>query len=487
MSASESNSVYSVRYDHDEHIGFIEEQRMRVLEDDESNSAQNDFLYVLEHLDPTSTIIDENRGLEGDVDCDILQKCNFKAITTLLFSPSKITSIKNIPAGIKKFGCADNYLIDMPELPDSILEVDVQKNAIKNCGKLPAGLKELNISKNQIDTLENLPASLEVLICDYNKLHVLNLSGIENLRVLHCSGNPRLVIENLPDTLVDFQMDNDVATQIKHVQREESAESLDPESKANYSECLYTYFELKKGYEEQVIRLKREVFRGASSKKAAKMKIKDLKPKCIECARPVGTVFKNEGRTYIAKCGDHSKPCSLDIRIFAGEYGKITDMLEYYQRLIELIKQDIMVDKLNVLFHYISEKEGVRVFKDNLDFYTKENMHLSTLKKEYDNLYFSEERQDKINAKLKKIQDIQERVTELFSKGEDATVDAMTIYIQELIPEIENLQLIKYDTRELIAVDPLSKLYQTPWRVQNLEYTFGEYPRVIKFRVKGSH
>ena len=148
-----------------------------------------------------------------------------------------------------------------------------------------------------------------------------------------------------------------------------------------------------------------------------------------------------------------------------------------------------MVDKLNVLFHYVSEKDGVELFKANLDFYTEENIHLNTLKKEYDELYFSEERKEKVDVKMKKIKDIQELIGELFTKVADdphIMKDAMAVYVDELVPEMENLQFIKYDTRELLVDDTKTELYQTPWRIQQLEYTFGEYPRVLKFRVKSS-
>lgn len=478
MSASNLKS----NYDRDEPDNFIDEQRRSVLEE---ATAQSEFLSILENLDPTSTIIDTQRGLDGDVDCSIIEKCNFKGITTLLFSPGKITSITGIPIGVKKIVCAKNYLIDTPELPDGIVDVDLQQNAIRSIGSLPEGIKEINISNNQIERLENLPASIEVLICDNNKLHILNLAGIENLRILKCSNNPRLVIENLPDTLVEFQMDNDVGTQIERIQDEKDENEPGADSKANYSECLYTYFELKKTYEDKVRTMKRSAYSSAKNKKAARIKIADLKPKCIGCARPVGTIFKNEGRTYIAKCGNESTPCVLDIRLFAGEYSSITDMVEYYQTLIEIIKQQIMIDKLDVLFQYMTEKDGVELFKENLDFYTEENIHLASLKKQYDNLYFGEERKDKIEIKMKKIQDIHERIGELLNKGDpDILADAMTIYIEELVPEMENLQLIKYDTRELLVNESSARLYQTPFRIQDLEYTFGEYPKVIKFRVK---
>ena len=492
MSDSTNSSLASSKS-----ISFIDEDRQQVLEGAseapaDANSGQDALLTLLEHLDPNATIIDDKEGFEGDIDFSILEKCNFKGITTIILSPAKVTSITGIPDGVKKVIFAENYLVEIPQLPDSIIEVDIQKNAIKAVGPLPAGLKELNISDNQIETLENLPASLEVLMCSSNNLRVLDLAGIENLRVLHCSNNPRLIIESLPDTLVDFQMDNDVATQIKRASVEESEDregESDAGSKADYSECLYTYFELKKRYEDDVLKKKRAAFASAKNKKAARVKIADLKPKCIECFRPVGTIFAKQDRRYIARCGDSKHPCSLDIQLFSGEYSEISGMLEYYQRLTEIIKQEIMVDKLDVLFHYVSERDGVELFKSKLDFYTKENMHLTTLKKEYDALYFSDERKDKVDVKLKKIKEIQERIGELFSKAadnQDVIRDAMTVYIEELIPEMENLQFIKYDTRELLVDEKTAELYQTPWRIQQLEYTFGEYPRVIKFRLKSA-
>ena len=150
-----------------------------------------------------------------------------------------------------------------------------------------------------------------------------------------------------------------------------------------------------------------------------------------------------------------------------------------------------MIDKLKVLFHHVTEKEGVELFKTSLDFYTEEKVHMTTLKKEYDDLYFNEERNEKIDSKLKKIKEIQERIKVLFDKAveeasESIVTDAMTIYIKDLIPEMENLQIIKYDTREILVDEftNVATLFQVPWRVQQIEYTFGEYPRVVKFRMK---
>ena len=473
-------------------MSFVEQQRQIIIT--ENNTAQADFLDFLEHLNPTVVDIVVREPLSGDLDFAVLKECNFTNIVSLQFASGNITSFKNIPAGITRILCAENILVDLPDLPDSLVELDVRHNAIKTFeGKLPEALKELNISENLFTSLENLPAGLEVLKCNTNQLRILDLDGIENLRILECSNNPLLVVEHLPDTIQQLEMDNDVVTNINRLRDEGEEEEDDDtaEKRADYAECLHTYFELKKEYEERIYKLKKEIYFKAPTKKAARMKMADLKPKCINCSQPVGSIFKTEGRTYIATCGDTQNPCNLDIRLFAGEYSKINSAVNYYKEMLEYTKEFIITDKLKVLFNYMSESLGVDFFKENLDTHTKENTQFTTLKKEYDELYFSEERAEKIKQKMIKIKSIQERIGELnelykIENNPDVLKDAMHIYLNELVPEIDNLQLIKYDIREMVHNEKtgISQLFLAPWRLNQLEYTFGEYPKVIRFRKK---
>lgn len=469
-------------------MSFIEEQRKTVNES--NNTAQEDFLNVLEHLNPLDKNIIVRQPLSGELDFDILQKCNFNNIESIYLSAGDITSLKNIPDGIRKLVCGENLLIDVV-LPASVIELDIHKNYVKRLHDLPPNLKILNVTDNDIHSLENLPTKLEELYCNNNSLQTLNLQGIEHLKVLHCSNNNLLVVEHLPDTLEDFVMENDISTQINRTTDTETVENKEDtiEKRANYLDCLYTYLELKQRYNNQLRLLKRDIYRKSKTKKAAKLRLTNLKPKCIECNRPVGTIFKNKGRKYIAKCGDETAPCSLDIQLFAGEYDRVSSLLDYYNHSIENIKQKMIIDKLDVVLNYITEEDGVELFKESIDFYTKENVHFNLLKKEYDNFYFNEENDEKMNKKNKKIKEIQERIEEVYkTSGEDATVfkDAMTIYTEELLPEIANMQNMKYQSQEIDEKDGVYKMYQYPRDIHNYEYTFGEYPKVIKFRVKNT-
>ena len=471
-------------------MSFLEEQRKQILE--ENNTAQADFLDVLEHLPPTATTIDVRIPLSGDVDCDVLEKCNFTGITAILFAPGNITSIKNLPEGVTKVICAQNYLTEVPTLPVSLVELDLQKNAIRRveAGAFPAELKELNLSDNHIHTLEDLPEGLDTLRVNNNRMKVLKLGGIENLRILHCSSNPMLVIENVPDTLHEFESDNDIISEINNTREKGAA----VEKRADYQESLRTYFEMKKEYMDRVRKNKRDIFFSSKSKKEARVKIAALKPKCSYCERPVGSIYENKGRTFIARCGDTKNPCPFHIELFGGEYGQVSEMMEAYQRTIEFTKQAIIVDKLDVLFQYMSEKEGVEFFKDNLDYYTKQNVHYAELKREYDSFHFDEEREEKLAQKRAKIGGIQDRIqdlVQLYKQEENPEVlkDAMTVYIRELIPEVNNRAIIQNETREITEniKTGLWTLYQMGWKLNDIEYTFGEYPRVVHFKVNSLH
>ena len=471
-------------------MSLLDEQRTQLVEE---GTGQDDFFDILENLSPTTTDIIIRLPLSGNIDCDVLEKCAFTGITSIVFAPGNITSIQNLPGGVTKVICADNYLGAVPAgLPASIVELDLKKNAIRQAEGVqwPRDLRELSLSDNPISGLDNLPEGLEILRVENCRLKVLRLEGLNKLRVLHCSGNPGLIIENVPESLEDFQTDNDVLTEIGKLREQDDEEA--PEKRADYQESLRIYFQLKQGYHDRVLKIKREIYRAAKTKKERKMKLGTLKPKCISCDRPVGSFFENKGRYFIARCGDKGQPCRFHIELFGGEYSNVADKMEDYERVMDVTKESIIITKMDVLFKYLSEKSGVDVFKDSLDYYTKDTVHYNSLKKEYEDLHFNEELEEKIEKKQQKIAKIQDRIGELLKtyRGDDnpeTLKDAMTVYISELLPEVQNDGTLRYPTREILIPDDEkkpAKLYQRSWRPQQLEFTFGEYPRVIHFKMK---
>jgi len=469
-------------------MSFIEEQRKNTQE---NNTAQSDFLDFLDHLNPQVSDINIREPLSGDLDFLVLKECNFSNITSIQFEKGSITSLKNIPEGITKLICMDNLLVDI-ELPTSIVEVNVSGNGIKHIDlKELNNLKELNISRNHFSTLYELPKGLEILYCENNQLKTIDLEGVENLKVLHCSNNPSLTISHFPDTITDLEMENNPLIQINKLADHNSDKSSEDngENHADFMESLNTYFEMKTEYQTKVYNMKKQVFNKAKSKKAAGKLMAQLKPKCINCDRPVGSLFSNEGRTYIARCGDAKQPCNLDIRIFAGEFGMLDELLYEIQTNIQDKKENIIKQKLDTLFNYIGEQEAIILFKDKLKEYTEVNMFLKELTNEYTMLNFNEDKKEKIQKKIAHIGVIQERFNDLIEKFKESDnrellKDAMTIYIDEIKPEMENLQIMKYETMEINKESGKSVMFQKEYRLAKLDFTFGSYPKVLKFRSK---
>lgn len=502
-------------------MNFIDENRQIAIEE---NTAQPDFLTFLENLDPQLSDIIVRDGLSGDLDLNVLRECNFKNITSLQFSKGNITSLKNIPEGITRLLCPQNLLqtIVPDDLPTSLVELNLSENGIKRIDALDhlIHLKELNLSNNQLSFLDKLPKNLEILKCENNSLKVIDLEGMDALRVLHCTNNPMLRIEHFPETVSDLQMSNDPTVSIsngsgsgsgssgaegasnhgnRNGKRHGDPDDAEAEIGMDFTECLDKYFQLKKKYTDSVFNLKKKTFQAASNKRGYKKSMPRLKFKCVNCDRMEGTIFETKDRMYIARCGDAANPCNLNIKLFAGEYGNLDYLVHFFRDSVQIHKENIIRHKLDTLFNYVDEKKAVAIFKKEFADYTESNVFFEELSTEYSELRFSEERAEKIRRKQEEIARIQENMQELNGKyretgNEELFRDAMYMYIKELVPEVNNLRLLKYKTTEMVDADgagagadgqrgaEVKQLYQTEYNLSDLDFTFGSFPKVIRFR-----
>ena len=370
-----------------------------------------------------------------------------------------------------------------------------------------------------ICTQEKLPQNLEILKCDNNSLKILDLEGLNALRVVHCTNNPLVRIEHFPETVSDLQMSNDPTVSISNGSGSASAsasgsgasegaskrgsrdgkrgdpDDAEAEIGMDFTECLDKYFQLKKKYTDSVFKLKKKTFQTASNKRAYKKLIPRLKFKCVNCDRMEGTIFESKDRMYIARCGDAANPCNLNIKLFAGEYGNLDYLVHFFRDSVQIHKENIIRHKLDTLFNYVDEKKAVSIFKKEFADYTETNVFFDELSAEYGQLHFNEERDEKIRRKLGDIARIQENIQELIGKyreigNEDSMRDAMYMYVKELVPEMNNLRLLKYKTMEMVDVDgadgqrgaEVKRLYQTEYNLSDLDFTFGSFPKVIRFR-----
>jgi hypothetical protein len=134
------------------------------------------------------------------------------------------------------------------------------------------------------------------------------------------------------------------------------------------------YYKLKNNYENTLNDLKKKILNNNQlSKKEKRQEFLSLKPKCINCKRPGGTIFKNlfeKNRILTATCGIINNPCNLDLRIQLGTYIPFKSVLEDLEKEIKETKNKIIDFKNKQLFDFISSEEaldGFNKFKDEIN------------------------------------------------------------------------------------------------------------------------
>lgn len=468
---------------------FIQERRQNIIE--ENNSAQEYLLDFLENLHPALSEIAFKEPLNGDLDFSILKECNFTNVTSIKCPPGNITSVRNLPEGITEFICPQNLLIDLEDLPKSLVVLEIPDNGLKSIPfkNLP-NLKSLNVSQNHFVELKHLPPSLEKLYCNNNRIKEIDLEGLENIRTLHCENNNMLVISHFQYSINDLKMDNNPYL-------ETNAETPDNETtqSIDVTEAIGHFFKLKNEYEVARRKLKKETYKKSTTKKGAKRRIEALRFKCINCKNPgspEGTLFSMKNRTFTAICGAPNK-CNLNIKIFAGYFSDLYSYYKMFKEDIEENKENIIKHKLNTLFNYTKEKEAVEFFKKEMKTYSENNVLLKELSNKYNELYTTDEKNAKIMEKRVQIDEINANI-EKWLKEYNSTGNrefltmAVSTHVNELLPEMRNLRYLLFELTEMDVLEKnrenIHVLVQKKNMLQKMDYTFNDPAKVIKFEKK---
>jgi hypothetical protein len=405
------------------------EKRKEVIASLENAPKDTILSQILEKKKTKSIELDFTEALEGKVNLAILMEKGFNAVEILRFSPGNITSLLNLPPNLKKLVIADN-LLDTVELPDSIEYVDIAHNALK--GEVDLGRNELliylRVSYNQITSLENLSTNLEEIYCDHNLLRSLNLKNTPKLRILHCNYNPNLILHHLPDTLVESRLPE------KRVQQTKS----DGTTK-EYLDSLHKYFNLKQKYEKSLMDMK-------IAAKKRKRTLKTLPP-CIGCSMPVGMVFSGKDQKYAAYCGDSTKPCDWKLVIYRGDHYPFVDTLMEMRENLEETKQNIIRQKMDTLFEYITEQKSTSLFKNQLSFLTTNTEMVEKYLEDYHRIYFSLEKREIVELKQKNIQQLLLELQEYYVEGEMEEV--VRIQYTKVQPIAKYIQSLHYPLMEM--------------------------------------
>jgi hypothetical protein len=461
----------------------------------ENNTAQTQLIGILGELPKTIPGLYVNTIFHGDIDFSILQE-DFPFIKKIELIKGEITNIQGIYEGITSVNCPGNLLTELPDLPVSLVELNLSANYIEyaNFENTP-NIKKINMAYNSLTTIENLPPSLEELDIRINKISFLDLSTLVHLRVLNVKGNKSIVLKNIPPSLVDLQMDEDPFQPVDYEEEEEKKEEEEDHTKdsedseertkitINYHDALNEYFDMKQKYESHILNDKRDLYEKGKTRKEKKELIQSYHPKCVKCKRPVGTIFKIKNNHYVAICGDKKEPCNLNIKIYKGVFYSFETMLYQFKEEVEKIKETIIKQKLDTLFNYINEGESVIIFKHNLEQYHLSNNIYQELIKRYNTYYNNEIHDEKIKEKMEEINDIVRHIQEMIEEYNKRTdekwiEDIVEIERTNLFPEIQNLRMLHY---KIMEMNHSTHLFQKQLALTDYEYSFEEQPRVVRF------
>ena len=226
-------------------------------------------------------------------------------------------------------------------------------------------------------------------------------------------------------------------------------------------ESLNEYFKLKQKYEAAIAANKKRIINNPTlSKREKRSEFMKLKPKCISCKRPGGSVFKilfndedsidDSYREYNAQCGIISNPCNLKIKIRCGRTEFISDILKSMEDAVKEIKNEIIDDKNKLLFGYLKTEEAL----DKFDYSKEDVSSYSSLYEEYlikynnivDNEDKKRELEEAITNSYIQINQIKECIKKSDETGNKTFIsDAIQIYDTTLIPTLSTIRNLKYN------------------------------------------
>ena len=264
--------------------------------------------------------------------------------------------------------------------------------------------------------------------------------------------------------------------------------------------ALNTYYSLKSEYEDNVDKLKKRIMENKTlSWKEKHKEYRKMKPKCINCNRPVGTIFDIrfqkdiESRIAKAMCGDRTNPCALNIELNLGVVVNIEDELHDNETKIRDIRREIIKDKNDLLFGYVSAPDAISKFDKIKEKMADANASYEIILNTYMSIVDNKPVKEKINKLLLETYADIQSTHELVNKYEreqnvDFINDLVTMYITRLMPKLVQLRQLLYPysavEKENKKKDNTCVLIQRKMEIEQMEFDMARNARgVIHFDV----
>jgi hypothetical protein len=213
-----------------------------------------------------------------------------------------------------------------------------------------------------------------------------------------------------------------------------------------------------------------------------------MKPACIKCKRPVGTIFTRKNNHYIAICGDATNPCPLSIDIYHGTPNDLYEILTIFEESILNIKDSIIQQKLDTAFDYLNEFESIQLFKEKMSDYNLDNSIYNEYLSKYKYLYSNVENETAIREKKENIYKMIEENREILkeykrTENKELLKTAMRLQVNEIEPEILKLRSMANKVMEIVSHEKENVVFTYPVALSSLAYNSKEKAIVVDWKV----
>jgi hypothetical protein len=233
----------------------------------------------------------------------------------------------------------------------------------------------------------------------------------------------------------------------------------------NVLQVMEDYYKLKAAYTIRLENSKDTIKKNKSyTIQQKKDKLRNLAPNCIICNNPVGTIFLNQNRRLIAKCGatastsGNYEPCDLNIEIYKGTV-ETKDILYEEQKFNKNITTlSIIKLKLDLIFKYLSEEETLEKFDKYLSEYEIESEWVGTFTEELTKMNNKFNNSTSIKAIVNENKEHFAFIKDSYNSYKETKEpvilkDILEKYVNSIIPNLEKLRKLQYDYCEIETED----------------------------------
>ena len=254
----------------------------------------------------------------------------------------------------------------------------------------------------------------------------------------------------------------------------------------NIEDTINYFYKKKKAYDKKINEIKKGIRENKDlSLEEKREAYKKIKIPCIKCRRNVGTIFETKQREIVAKCGDESEPCALDLRVSMGTYKYIPNLLNIINKDLNLSKLNINKIKLDLLFGLSNEEEMEKKFQEMKETYkslvTSKNV-VETKINEYNMMEIDEVGNIRVIERKKVaqaqqlilnnyIQNFRDLINEYSEDSGGDTkrakmIDAIDLYNNQILPACKIIRDALYDINVIIYKRGKYTLHQIPRKLK---------------------